>query len=35
MDSRIEDYVLAQKPIAITGSRLTDEQMVRRLNETI
>ncbi len=32
VDSHLDDYVLAQKPISITGSRLTDEQMVRRNN---
>jgi len=29
LDSRLDDYVLASKPICITGSRLTDEQMDR------
>ncbi|CAF3630214.1 unnamed protein product, partial [Adineta steineri] len=29
LDSHLDDYVLSQKPISITGSRLTDEQMDR------
>lgn len=30
LDSRLDDYISGSKPLSITGSRLTDEQMVRR-----
>ena len=33
MDSHFNHYILAQKPISITGSRLTDEQMVEKIGK--
>ncbi|CAF4652752.1 unnamed protein product, partial [Rotaria magnacalcarata] len=32
-DIHVDDYASAQKSIAIAASRLTDEQMVRRIKE--